>query len=247
MNVLEYLSKLKHSHRLEFIRKYTNLLYYDPRTVPIELATLDYVVVDKLYKFYATEQINSLQRVVDNPWFEGVRADDVVVDIGACIGAITIPMAYKAKVVYAVEPLYDRELQRNTQLNALENVFILKYAVGPEHTTVLPVSFDRRKESVEVITFEDLKKRVGEQIDFLKMDGEGCEWHIRPEELSGIRELRIEFHIRRGRVRECKQKYREYITWLQRNRYKLHIEHPRYGPDPYDKEDYMVRATLEVI
>ena len=243
MNLLLSLSKLKRSPKMACIRQYTNLLYYNPSFVNIDTKDFDVIEVDGC-RFYVTDQINSIQRVKSNSWFEGVRSTDVVVDIGANIGAITIPLAKVAKRVYAVEPLFWEELEANIKLNKLENVTTLKRYVGRNGKETKVIKFASKKAKALGISFETLKETIGVQIDFLKMDGEGCEWSINPSELEGIRELRIEFHIRRGEVRECKRKYKEYLDWMKAKGYKVYAEHPRYGPDPYDKEDYNVRAIL---
>jgi len=52
--------------------------------------------------FNASNHMDSIQGVKGNPWFNNIRRDDVVLDIGANIGAITIPLAKKAKKVCAV-------------------------------------------------------------------------------------------------------------------------------------------------
>jgi len=242
MNFVLWLSNLKHSPRLAGIRKYTNLLYYDPYFVNIDMRNFDVIEVDG-YKFYINDQVRSIQKVKDNPWFEGVRPTDVVVDIGANIGAITIPLASKARLTYAVEPLYHKELQANLDLNNLPMVVVILGAIGPRGWRKL--MFSSREEEVFFLTFKELKDRVGEQIDFLKMDGEGCEWDIQPNELKGIRELRLEFHIRRASLKGDKRKFKEYLDWMDQEAYEVHCECPNYGPDPHDKKDYVVRASLK--
>ena len=183
------------------------------------------------------------QRVKGNPWFGGVRSPDVVVDVGANIGAVTIPLAKVAKKVYAVEPLFHDELEANVKLNGLENVEVIPFGIGGGSTRV--VKFSSRAAESPIITFKALKRQIGEQIDFLKMDGEGCEWEMDPSELKGIRELRMEFHIQRGRVKECKRKYEEYLNWMKIEGYDIHITFVDIGPNPYNKEDPEVRASLK--
>ncbi len=243
MNLLLLLSKLKRSPKMAGIRKYTNLLYYDPNRVNIDVRNFD-VIEAGGYKFRVTDQINSIiQRVKDNPWFEGVRDTDTVVDIGANIGAITIPLAKVAKKVYAVEPLFFEELEDNVRLNGLENVEVIPFGIGKEGWK--DVVFSSKCAESPIITFGELKRLIGEQIDFLKMDGEGCEWEMGPFELKGIRELRIEFHIHRGRVKECRKKYEEYLKWMKAEGYKIHIAYVDDRLNPYNKEGPEVRASLK--
>ena len=95
------------------------------------------------------------------------------------------------------------------------------------------------------MTLESLKKRIGKTIDFLKMDGEGCEWDVPPSEFRGIRELRIEFHIIRGKVKKYREKFAQYINWMKNNGYEVHINHVGIGANPYFAEYPEVRASLK--
>ena len=96
-----------------------------------------------------------------------------------------------------------------------------------------------------LMSFRELKAILKCQIDFLKLDGEGCEWEIEPTELKGIRELRIEFHILRGKVKEYRGKYNQYINWMKSEGYDIHISYVNVGPNPYFAEYPEVRATLK--
>jgi len=73
------------------------------------------------------------------------------------------------------------------------------------------------------ISLSVLLARVG-RIDFIKIDGEGCEWDIEPEQLKGIREIRVEFHMRRGHCRQDKQTLGRWLEWLRTEGYKYTLE-----------------------
>ena len=213
----------KKSNAFRRIRPYLNLLYYDPENVIINKSTLDTVSVDR-FSFHMSDQIDSLQRVIHNPWFEGVRDTDIVLDIGANIGAITIPLAKIAKKAYAVEPLFIQELSDNIYLNRLHHkVTIIPFAIGNK-THSQEVEFSSKKAIVVFITFDQLLKRIGKQVDFIKIDGEGCEWDIEPEQLKGIREIRIEFHLRRSHKLDDKVKLARYMRWFEENDYEVYKE-----------------------
>ena len=128
-------------------------------------------------------------------------------------------------------------------MNGLDNVEIIKVGIGEESQKV--IKFGPKSADVKIITFGELKEQIGEQIDFLKMDGEGCEWEMDPSELKGIRELRMEFHIQRGRVQECRKKYKEYMDWMEAEGYETNTIYVDIGPNPYNKEDPEVRASLK--
>lgn len=241
MNLLSTLSSLKRNPKLAGIRKYTNLLYYDPEWVNVRLGNFDVVEVDGC-RFRVTDQINAIQRIKGNKWFDGVRPTDTVVDIGANIGAITIPLAKVAQKVFAVEPLYYKDLGKNVELNRLENVSILPYGVGKGYSK--PVKFGGKSDVMMVMTFAELKDMVG-KIDFLKMDGEGCEWDISPHELTGIRELRIEFHISRNNAKSDKEKYQEYLDWMRTEGYTVNVTDDGDGCNPFFIGHPEVGATLK--
>ena len=208
-------------------QKVVNLMYYDPATVVMHMDNLDYVVVDGC-KFYITDQIDSIQRVKGNPWFSNVKPTDTVVDIGANIGAITIPLAKLADKVYAVEPLFDAELAANVRLNELDNVEILPVGIGCK-AIGMKFEFSSARGKADCITFEGLKRLTG-QIDFIKIDCEGCEWSIEPEQLAGIREIRIEFHFRRGHKRDDLAKYKRWEMWLNHSNYKWSVDRMKIPP-----------------
>ena len=224
MNIYSILRSIKKSPKLGRVRKYLNLLYYDPDTVIINYKNFDTISVDGC-QFYVNDQIDSVQRVKGNPWFEGVRPSDTVLDIGANIGAITIPLAKVARKVYAVEPLFADILCANVQLNRLKNVEILPVAIGLEESAT--IEFSSRKARAPMLLFGSLietiaKENQGKGIDFIKIDGEGCEWDIEPEQLSGIREIRIEFHLRRGHKKEDNTKLNRWMDWFYNEGYDVH-------------------------
>jgi len=197
-----------------------NQMYYDPQTVILKLRDIDYIVIDDC-KFYANDQIGMLQRVEGNPWFRNIRPSDVVVDIGANIGAITIPLAKVAKKVYALEPLFHEELWDNIRLNELHNVVVFPEGIGPLRQR-RHYEFSSKCGVANTIPFKTLKEWVG-HIDFIKVDCEGCEWGLEPEEFEGIREIRIEFHIRRSHKRTDRKKLQEWGRWLAQAGYNFDI------------------------
>lgn len=224
--ILEYINRIAKGIKKSPLRKYFNQLYYDPNTAIFRLKDIDYVVVDGC-KFYPSDQLGSVVRP-EGEWFEGVKGDDVVVDIGADIGAVAIPLAKKAKRVIAVEPLFADELKRNVDLNGLENVEVLELGIGPKDLAILeaPIfEYSSKRQRAMVYSLQTLKERVGEQIDFIKVDCEGCEMHIMPEEFRGIREIRIEFHIRRGHKQEDYRKIDQWVDWLKKEEYKVDVKY----------------------
>lgn len=216
--MLQRLSNLKRNPRFTGIRKYLNLLYYDPNGVCLKISNFDYIVVDGC-KFYVNDQIDSVQRLKDNPWFANIRKGDIALDLGANIGAITIPLAKAAKKVYAVEPLFYRELNANIELNGLENVQVWDVALGKDYS-LKKFTFSSRSDYSVVIPFKQIRRDIG-RIDWMKVDIEGYEWLIKPEECEGIRELRFEFHIRRKHKRSDRRQIEVWKEWLRKNKYRV--------------------------
>jgi FkbM family methyltransferase len=226
MNIWAGFAKLKRNSKLPF-RNLLNSMYWDPGTVIIHCSNFDYLSVDGC-KFHANDQVDSVQKVTGNTWFRGIQKGDVALDIGANIGSISIPLVLKgAKKVYAVEPLYFQELQANFKLNGIEDkTNILVWALGPKGSLV-DITFASKSKLALCFPFEDFKKIViGTEghLDFLKVDCEGAEWGIKPEETKGIRELRFEFHIRRSHEISDLKKLEEWKSYLKTEGYNIIFE-----------------------
>lgn len=210
------------------LRGLVNSAFYNPRQVIISYSNFDYLEVDG-FRFGCSDQIDSVQRVKGNPWFDNMRLTDIGVDIGANIGAITIPLATYTSKVIAMEPLFWRELQKNAQANNLGNIIIEPYCLGPRTGDKIQITFSSRSEMVTTYTWRDFRRYIGDKIDWLKLDCEGAEWLINPEDLEGIREIRAELHFRRKHRYHDQAKYVKWIRWLERNDYEYKVE---YGLQP---------------
>ena len=196
-------------------------MWHEPGKVIITEKNFDFIEVDGC-KFLVNDQIDSVQRIKGNLWFRNMRETDIGVDIGANIGAITIPMAKKMKKVYAIEPLFGDILKRNIELNNLHNVEVLECGIGyPARTE--KVEFSSRQGKMKIHTLDALRKYIGKPIDWLKMDGEGCEWEICLGALDSIRELRIEFHVRRPNKKNDLWRFGHWERWTKNRGYKCEI------------------------
>jgi FkbM family methyltransferase len=218
--ILQLLRWLKY-HNPTIIRKAINMFYYNPETTTLQMKNLDYLVVDNCL-FGISNQVDSIQKAKDNPWFDNIRHSDVVLDIGANIGAITIPLAKTAKRVYAVEPLFVDELKKNIELNGLKNVQVIECGLGKDSTTAR-IKYGLRESVCRLISIESILRITG-KIDFLKVDCEGAEWLIEPERLDGIREIRMELHIRRHSRRSDLKRMESLLYWLRQNDYQVDVQ-----------------------
>jgi len=220
MGILAVLSKWKRSPKFAGIRKYTNLLYYDPNKVCIPMGVADYIVVDDC-KFALSDQLNMMQRIKGNYWFAHVRATDRVIDLGANVGVVAIPLARKAKRVLAVEPVatFHKGLSKNVELNDLKNVTLYPYAVG--NGDLVKIGFAGYGNNlVRSVPLNRIVEASG-GVDFLKVDIEGYEWgNIYPEDCDKIAEVRFEFHIRRRHKKEDLAEMARWWRWAKAtNRY----------------------------
>lgn len=132
---------------------------------------------------------NIFEQVADYKIID-LRDDDVVLDIGACMGVSSIMFARKCRKVYAVEPLFYEELQDNIELNNIKNIELLPFALGEGGV----IKFCGKEKIVQGISFKKILEICKETPTFLKMDCEGGEWSINPEDLTGFRAIEAEIH-----------------------------------------------------
>jgi len=123
--------------------------------------------------------------------FDDIRQDDVVIDIGANVGAFCIRAARRSRRVFAVEPVAWEILEENIRLNQVP-VKIVRGALGDGNPG--RITWDGITVSVPTYSLREIVSLAG-GCDFLKCDCEGGEWSIRPEDLAGIRRIEMELHL----------------------------------------------------
>jgi FkbM family methyltransferase len=124
-------------------------------------------------------------------WFGDIRREDVVVDIGANVGAFCIRAARSSDHVTAVEPVSWEVLRENIRVNRVQ-VEVIPGALGDGK--IREVSWDGFRVTAPTYTLRQIAGMAG-GCDFLKCDCEGAEWQIRPEELQGTRRIEMELHV----------------------------------------------------
>jgi len=140
--------------------------------------------------FAVSDQLFSIDEVLADYKFSDIRSTDIVLDIGANIGAFTLLAARKAKHVYAVEPIYTNILRKNIEKNNIKNVTVIERGIGfGTHT----IKYGNKSKTLSLTTLTDLLKGCG-NVDFLKCDCEGCEHTFTVNNLKGIRRIEIEVH-----------------------------------------------------
>lgn len=179
-----------------------------------------------------------------------IQEEDVIIDIGAHIGAFAVRAARMAQhgKVYAYEASNKNcaLLIENRQLNGLENLYIENSAVSnrsgemllytPANNSILGSLVQETSsfvETVQATTFSDIiAKHTLTQIDFLKIDVEGAEFDIlfacSAEIFAKIRRMVIEYHeFERGG-----QTHQDLVNLLSSHGFKVVVEKAIF-PQPH--------------
>lgn len=122
--------------------------------------------------------------------FNDISMDDVVVDIGANVGAFCIRAARLSHTVTAVEPVTTTLLKNNIRANDV-SVQVIEGALGDGKPAA--ICWDEHRVLTPTYTLGMITKLAG-GCDFLKCDCEGAEWQIHPPDLSGVRRIEMELH-----------------------------------------------------
>ncbi len=172
-------------------------------------------------KFYVRNNVDKY--IIDEIWKNNeysmfpdfdIKKDDVVIDIGANVGAFTVYASLLAKEVFAFEPEKENYemLRKNIQLNSLKNVNLFNSVVSSVsgriklYLTNIPCSYgifkmgnslaDADVKSVTLKEIFDSNKIT--RCNLLKIDTEGSEYDILaslPKEYFGlIDRIVLEYH-----------------------------------------------------
>jgi hypothetical protein len=123
--------------------------------------------------------------------FDDIRKEDIVIDIGANVGAFCIRAARYSDHVIAVEPVAMEILQENIELNRAR-VTVIGGALGDGCQG--EITWDGVRVSVPTYTLRQIIGMAG-GCDFLKCDCEGGEWLMKPGDLAGVRRIEMELHL----------------------------------------------------
>lgn len=123
--------------------------------------------------------------------FHDIRPGDRVLDIGANVGAFCIRASRFSKNIVAVEPVTASLLRENIRLNDAR-VRVIEGALGDGMPRT--ICWDDLGIISPTYPLRTIIEMAG-GCDFLKCDCEGAEWHIIPQDLSGIRRIEMEMHI----------------------------------------------------
>ena len=195
------------------MQKWCNNRFNDPDRTVVDNAYVRYVETKDGFKWVPC-QLEPTTRVFLEYGFLDVKADDVVLDLGAHIGAFALRVAPLCKHVFAVEPLFNEELERNVELNGLKDkVTILPIGLGDGEIT--DIEFFGKGKEVETYSLKRIREMVEDKygpVTFLKIDIEGAEWLIDPDDLKGIRRIEFEVHTGSNSLYPVNDKLVQYIN-----------------------------------
>ncbi len=194
---------------------------YDMNPYAIQPKNFAYLMTNdgvKVRPFFA----QSFNSVLEEYQFDDIRKDDIVLDVGAHIGAFTLRAARLSDRVYSLEPLFGDRLQENIGLNPdlARNITVIEGAIGDGKE--LNLSFVGRQKTIRTYTLKELIDKCGGHIDFAKIDCEGAEWLISPEDLNGIRRIELETH------RKIKFPVNERLVEYIQNHWQTTIDRKKY-------------------
>ena len=193
------------------LQLWINHRFQDTTKIILEKSVIKYVVTPEELKFLPFG-LEILYQVIWEYRFEDLKPDDIVLDLGANIGAFSLRAAQKCKHVYAVEPLYTDELNANIAINNLQDkITVIPYGVGMGDK--IPIRYQNRKKIIQTYPLSEILKKIG-KVSFLKCDIEGAEWSIRPEDLNGIR--RMEFEVHQGQD-SCMPENLQLLEYIRHN------------------------------
>jgi len=172
------------------LQQWINNRFKDDSKIIIEKDYFKGLITKDDLVFNMSNNILTIEEVYKYYQFDDIRRDNIVIDIGANIGAFSILASKFSDHVYAIEPITVEELRANILLNNAK-VNVIERALG--NGDIITVQWGMVKKDMETMTLSQIIDLCG-GCDFLKCDCEGGEWYIRKEEIKGIRAIEMEYH-----------------------------------------------------
>ncbi len=173
MNIIKFITG--EYDKQDYIFKYIKIIGTEDALFYINSEFLDTITeVEEQYKYY------------------DLKPTDIVLDIGACIGAFSLKVNKKVLHVHSIEPVMTKQLKQNISLNDANNITIHEYALGDGKD--ITIDWHGNIKTTKTYSLIDIISMCGGHIDFLKCDCEGAEWNIKPDEIKNIRRIEMEVH-----------------------------------------------------
>jgi hypothetical protein len=173
------------------IQEWINHHYKDDRVLLIEKDQIDSIVTKDGYTYRVPDYPHCITYIRWRYKYDDIRYNDRVIDLGANVGGFAIPSSRLTRLpIIALEPLLYEELVCNLRLNSV-NVYPVEGCISKKDTDT--ISWRGFTKDVRGYTLTQIMDKSG-GCDFLKMEIEGGEWSIDPEELDGIRRIEGQLH-----------------------------------------------------
>lgn len=173
------------------LQEFINRRYRDKDSFIVRRDAFKFVGTDYGIFRFDDDANNTIPQVDTDYITTDIMPSDIVLDVGANIGAFSVKTARKARYVYAVEPLITEQLKYNVRLNRLDNIKVMDHALG---SGTQKIEWGLNNKLMDCKSLSEIISLCGGRVDFLKCDCEGGEWCIGPEELTNIRRIEIEVH-----------------------------------------------------
>ena len=181
----------------------------------------------------------------------------ICVDVGANVGAFSLPMSYYCDKVISIEPFkenYDYMVSMIEKYE-IDNIIPINKAIYPSDGKIVEMSvveentdskditcIEKRDDmvplgSVETISLDSIIRDYGE-IDYMKVDCEGCEWDLLyGTDLSKVKTIVAEIH--RGYIGDDnKVKLLDYLNKEYDVSYAYHQE---YSSPSFEPTEFLFR------
>lgn len=190
-----------------------------------------------LYGEYSEDEVNIFKAVL--------QPNDVAVEVGSNIGALTVPMAGLCRRVYAFEPQAENFdlLCENLGLNNCSNVSAIEKAVAEkpgiesipmlgslDHHNYGRVELGSGSDMVDVTSLDHFLLLKEDKINFIKLDCEGMELNVLKGAAQIIERDRPIMYIENDRD----DKSAELIGWLIDHGYRMFW----HRPPLYNKDNF---------
>ncbi len=214
------------------------------RTVQARHGTFTYFTDDtvvgcalRIYGEYSEDEV-SLYRVL-------LRRDDIVIEVGANIGSLTVPLSRCCKSIYAFEPQPENFdlLVSNLNCNGIANVTAFPFAIGADigqinipaldtiyHNNFGNVEAGSGELEVEIKSLDKMRSLEKLKIKFIKIDVEGMELEVLKGAEQIINRDSPILYVENDR----KEKSEALVNWLHDHDYRCFWHLPRlYHPENF--------------
>lgn len=174
------------------LQKFLNNRFKSETKIVIPKNCFKYVGTDYALFHMDYRNIEMINQVETEYNYDDFRNTDIVLDVGANIGAFSLKICGRVKHVYAIEPIIVDSLKNNIILNNVKNITVFDYALG---NGLQKIEWLENSKDMECISLSELIIKCGGKIDILKCDCEGGEWCIIEDDLKKIRRVEMELHL----------------------------------------------------